>query len=310
MGTLIALGSVNADFHVRAGEAPSGSGSVLGRDLLRTSGGKAANVAVLASRLGAEVRLAACVGDDDLAEQALAGPLAEGLDLRGVRRRPGATGYSSIVVPPDGAKSIVLVPGANDAWAADAGGVESDVADAPDGSVVVVDLEVPRPLVDAALRAARDRGFTTVLDPAPPERCDDELLALAGHVTPDVDEASQLTGVDTSTREGAVEAGRRLRARGAACAYVKLADGGCALVSSDGAVVVAAPEGLDVVDATGAGDAFAGALGWALLRGSDAMGAARLAVAASACAVGAYGSQESYPSVAELEAMAARVTIR
>ena len=310
MGTLISLGSVNADFQVRASEAPSGSGSVLGQALLRTSGGKAANVAVLASRLGAEVLLLACVGDDDLAEQALTGPQAAGLDLRRLRRRPGPTGYASIVVPPDGAKSIVLVPGANDAWADEAAGVESDVAAAPDGSVLVVDLEVPRPLVDAALRAARERDFTTVLDPAPDERCDDELLALSGHVTPDADEAQQLTAVDTSTREGAVEAGRRLRERGAGCAYVKLAGGGCALVSADGAAAIAAPDDLDVMDATGAGDAFAGALGWALLGGSDAVGAARLAVAASACAVTAYGSQESYPSLAELEAMAARVTLR
>lgn len=310
MGTLISLGSVNADFQVRAGEAPSGSGSVLAQDLLRTSGGKAANVAVLATRLGAEALLLACVGDDDLAAQALAGPQAAGLDLSRVRRRRGVTGYSSIVVPPDGAKSIVLVPGANDAWAEDADAVRADVLDAPYGSVLVVDLEVPRPLVDAALRAARDRGFTTVLDPAPPERCDDDLLALAAHVTPDADEAQQLTGVDTSTPEEALEAGRQLRARGAGCAYVKLADGGCALVTPDRTAVVAAPDRLDVVDATGAGDAFAGALGWALLRGSDAVGAARSAVAASACAVTGYGSQESYPSLPELEAMAARVTIR
>jgi ribokinase len=114
---IVSIGSINADFVVRVDASPAGSGSQLARDLLRTSGGKAANVAVLAQRLGTPARLIGCVGDDDLAAQALAGPVAAGVDTTGVRRAPGPTGYSSVMVPPDGAKTIVLATNANDEWA-------------------------------------------------------------------------------------------------------------------------------------------------------------------------------------------------
>ncbi|HEY9556919.1 MAG TPA: PfkB family carbohydrate kinase [Acidimicrobiales bacterium] len=304
---IISLGSINADFAVRAEEVPSGPGAILAHDLLRTSGGKAANVAVLARRLGAPASLLACVGDDDLADQALAGPRAEDVDLTGVRRRPGPTAYSSITVPRDGAKSIVLALNANDEWADDADAVRDDVRGAPAGSVVVVDLEVPELLARAALEAAREQNLTTVLDPAPPQRLDEELLALADHVIPDHQEAEQLTDVDTESIEGAERAAAQLRERGARTAHVKLADGGCVTASPEGVWIVEAPDDVEVVDATGAGDAFAGGLSWALLMGEPVERAAAIAVAAATCAVTAYGSQESYPSLAALRSMAERV---
>jgi ribokinase len=303
---ILSLGSINADFLVRTSEPPDGPGSSLARDLLRTSGGKAANLAVLATRLGAEVRLLGCVGDDDLAAQALAGPLEEGVDLAGVRRRPGPTRYASVMVPPDGAKTIVLFTGANDAWADDAAAVADDVRASPDGTVVVVSLEVPAEVVEGALRAARERGFTTVLDPAPSSRLDSSLLSLVDQLTPDHSEAAELTGADTSTVDGAVEAAAALRDKGAAIVHVKLADGGCVVAAEDGVTAVHAPE-VDPVDATGAGDAFAGALAWALHAGRSTEDAARVAVAASTIAVTAFGSQEAYPTPDPLDAMLGRV---
>lgn len=305
---ILSLGSVNADFLVRADEPPSGPGAQLVRELLRTSGGKAANVAVLATRLGAPATLLCCVGDDDLAEQALAGPVAAGVDCRHVLHRPVPTGYSSVIVPPDGAKSIFLHLGANDDWPEDLGGLGAVVAGAPAEAVLVADLEVPAPVVVAALRASRERGLVTVLDPAPPDRVTDELLGLADHVTPDHSEAEELTGIDPDRTEAAMAAASALRDRGAGAAYVKLADGGCALAWDGGTATVEAAE-VDVVDATGAGDAFAGALAWALWRGAEPVEAARVAVAASTCAVTGYGSQESYPDRAGLDAVLARTSV-
>jgi ribokinase len=173
--------------------------------------------------------------------------------------------------------------------------------------VVVADLEVPPGLVLAALGCARERGLRTVLDPAPADRVTDELLALADHVVPDAAEATHLTGVTVAGVDDAVAAGRTLIERGAGCAHVKLAGGGAVVVDSGGVLHVEAPVDIDVVDATGAGDAYAGGLGWALLRGVPFEEAAVLAVAASTCAVTAFGSQESYPTEAELRAMAGRV---
>lgn len=309
MASLISLGSINADFQVRAGSVPEGPGSILAEELMRTSGGKAANVAVLAKRLGAEALLLCCVGDDDLASQALAGPQREGIDTSRVRERAGPTGYSSIVVPPDGSKSIVLCTNANDAWDDDADGVRQDVDAAPDGSVLVVDLEVPAQLVQAALEGARARGFVIVLDPAPADRLDESWLSMVDHLTPDHTEAQRLTGIDTASTDGARRAAEDLHHRGAGAAYVKLESGGCAIASDEGTQVVESPSDVEAVDGTGAGDAFAGALGWALLQRRPPLEAAHVAVAASTCAVTRFGSQESYPDMTELRSMIERVEL-
>jgi ribokinase len=304
---IVSLGSINADFVVRVDRSPSGPGSLLAHDLLRTSGGKAANVAVLAQRLGTPSVLLGCVGDDDLAEQALAGPVRAGVDVSGVARREGPTAYSSVLVPPDGAKTIVLANAANDAWD-DVGAVERAVAACSESDVVVVDLEIAPRMAAAAVRIARARDLTVVLDPAPADRLDESLLPLVDHLTPDHAEAAALTGTVGDDDERAQQAAEQLHARGAGTAYVKLRDGGCALAGDDGRAVVRAPE-VEVVDATGAGDAFAGALAWALHDGRPPIDAACVAVAAASCAVGAYGSQESYPTRDALAAMLERVRV-
>jgi ribokinase len=309
MGVVLSLGSVNADFQVRVDRPPDGSGTRLAHDLLRTSGGKAANVAVLARRLGAEAWMLAAVGDDDLAEQALAGPRREGVDLQGVHRVAGPTGFAAIAVTPDGEKSIVLALNANDAWSDQAGAVSRLVSAAPEGSVLVVDLEAPVACVHAAIRSARSSGIPVVLDPAPPERMPDGLLDLVEHLTPDHEEAAALTGTAVTSDGGAVRAATEL-AGPARTAYVKLRSGGCVVCGPAGTWIVDSPEDADVGDKTGAGDAFAGALGWSLLEGLGALDAAVVAVAAATCAVGRYGSQESYPRRPQLEHMRRRVTTR
>lgn len=307
MNVILSLGSINADFQMRVEDWPRGAGTVLTRDLLRASGGKAANVAVLARRLGAESRLLGCVGDDDLAEYALAGPREAGVDLALVERAPGPTGLSTIIVSPAGEKMILLALNANDAWSEDAGRVARHVAEADRGSVLVADLEAPVAAVSAAVRVARERGVVVVLDPAPPERLPGGLLPSVDHITPDHREAQQLTGIDASSTGGASRAAGALCERGVQAAYVKLASGGCAVACGEGTTTVSAPPGLRVVDTTGAGDAFAGALAWALLTGRRPIDAAHVAVAASSCAVTKYGSQASYPTRAELEEMTSRV---
>jgi ribokinase len=304
---IVSLGSVNADFQLRIDHPPKGAGTMLAGDLLRASGGKAANVSVMARRLGAEARLIGCVGDDDLADQALAGPRRAGVDVALVRRAPGPTGLSTILVHPDGEKTIVLALNANDRWAHDATAVADHVAGLPDGAVLVVDLETSVPVAEAAVGAARHGGVTTVVDPAPTERLSDELLAGTDHLTPDHREAEQLTGVSTASPEGACDAAQALRDRGAEAAYVKLASGGCAVVSGDGRRIVHPADDVDVVDTTGAGDAFAGALAWAVLQGRTPAEAAVVAVSAASCAVGTYGSQASYPSPDALDEMVAEV---
>lgn len=200
--TLLAVGSINMDVQVRTDRWPDPGETLLARDFLMTGGGKAANVAFLARRLGRPARLFGHVGDDVLADQALRSLERAGVDLAGVTRVEGvATALSMIVVRPDGEKAIILAPNANDAWNDDdADAVAAAIGNAPQGSVLVVDLEVPedvvRRAVEAARRAAREHGFRVVLDPSPADRMPDDLYALVDVITPNPSEARTLTGIE------------------------------------------------------------------------------------------------------------------
>lgn len=145
-----------------------------------------------------------------------------------------------------------------------------------------------------------------MVDPAPPERLAKDLFGEVDHLIPDHHEAAALTGIDTGSADGALRAAEALHERGVGFGYVKMAAGGCA-VAGEHRAVVEAPGALDVVDTTGAGDAFAGGLAWALLDGRPPLEAAGMAVAASSCAVEHYGSQESYPTLDQLVAMTDRL---
>jgi ribokinase len=280
----------------------------LAGELQRASGGKAANAAVMARRLGADVVLMGCVGDDELAEQALRGLRQASIDPSGVRQRSGNSGLSMISVLPGGDKGIVLALGANESWDDEAGAVGDAVAAASPGSVIVLDLEVPPLLVDAAIAGACRPGAAIVVDPSPADRATPDVVGAADHITPDHREASRITGIGVNTPADGAAAAVELRHRGAGAAYVKLPSGGCALAWSGGQVFVESPT-VEVIDTTGAGDAFAGALAWALLNGSEPPDAAVVAVAAASCAVGIFGGQASLPSRQALDAMSAQVTV-
>lgn len=304
--TLIALGSINLDLQVRGERWPEPGETMLVDELLRVGGGKAANRAVLARRLGARAQLIGRVGDDDFAREALAGPQAEGVDVSAVLRSGGSTGLAMIVVRPDGEKTILLAPNANERWESqDVARVAAAVTTASDGSVLTIDLEVPPEVLIGAARAARGRGFKILLDPSPGDRMVAELYELVDAMTPNPVEARRLTGVAVTDEKGARRAGEALRERGARAACVKLPDGGCVVVSEGGCETIAGVDVTRVVDKTGAGDAFAGALAVGLLEGETLAKAARMAVAAASLAVTEYGSQAGYPERARLDQVVA-----
>lgn len=306
-GTLYSLGSVNADFQVRVEARPGSAETLQAHHFTRLSGGKAANVAFLARKLGHEVHLLGCVGRDDLASQALDALVAAGVDVEGVARVPGPTGTAMIAVPPDGKKHILLATNANDAWseqAADAARQRIESAAPP--ALLAIDCEIPAPIVARALDAAAARALPVVLDPSFADRVDPAWLPRLLAITPNLEEAAQLGGVDPQDRDAAVRAAHRLRAGGTPLVFVKLPDGGCLFECGDGGALIEAPP-VEVVDATGAGDAFTAALAVALLEEQPPIEAARFAVACSTCAVRGYGSQPSYPDRDEVELVAAAV---
>lgn len=310
-GDVLSLGSINADFQVRVERRPQVSETLVGHDYARLAGGKAANVAYLCARLGLDSLLFGHVGADDLADQALR-PLHEiGVDLSGVSRLKGQhTGMAMIAVPPDGRKGIILAPNANDApWTdEDHRGFDAAVGSAARNSIVVADGEMDIEALDRCLRKARDAGLRIVLDPSPAERIERALLELSDFIVPNAGEARALTGLEVQDPRSAARAAHRLCSMGAAAACVKLSAGGCVFADGNQLLHVHSLE-VDVVDTTGAGDAFAGALAAGLARGQGALDAVRLAVAASQYAVTGYGSQPAYPRWEELETLARQLDV-
>jgi ribokinase len=298
---VLAVGSINLDLQVKADGWPEQSETLLGREFLCAGGGKAANVAAFAAKLGAPSQLVGRVGDDSFADIALTGLRSLRVNLDGVSSVRGATAVSMIVVRDDGDKTILLAPNANEQWEADAErSVRAAVERCAPGSCVCVDLEIPERIVLCALQAARARELRTVLDPSPADRATDEMLALCTYLVPNPRETERLTDVKVRSEADAKKAAKRLLERKVANVCIKLPDGGALLMSERG-TELAKPPKVKVVDKTGAGDAFAAGLCVALYEDLQPRAALRMAVAAASFAVTRYGSQAAYPTRAELD---------
>lgn len=297
---VVVVGSSNTDLVVRAPSLPSPGETVVGGDFLRAAGGKGANQAVAAARLGARVGFVGRLGDDDFGRAARAGLAAEGLDVRDLGTDPERpSGVALIVVDDRAENQIAVAPGANAALtAAHVDAAEDAIRQA---DVLLLQLEVPLPAVARAAALARRHGVPVVLNPAPAAPLDDKLLAHVDVLTPNQHEARQLAGLpaDASDPE---QAAARLRARGLPAVVITLGVEGCLIVDASGARRI---DGMAVeaVDTTGAGDAFNGALATALAEGRTLDDAARWATAAAALAVTRIGAQPALATRVEVETL-------
>jgi ribokinase len=287
---IIVVGSINADLVVRAERLPAPGETVTGGRFSRHGGGKGANQAVAAARLGARVAMVGAVGDDDLGQEALALLEREGVDITAVSRSAAPTGVALIAVDAEGENQIAVASGANAEL--DPAGVDRAVRAAGPGTVLL-GHEVPEPAVLAGARAARG---PIVLNPAPARPVPDELAALRPILTPNAGEACELTG----EREPEAAA-RALAARTGAAVVVTLGARGVLLLDDGRAERLPAPS-VHAVDATGAGDAFNGALATALAEGRDLRSAAAFAVAAAALSTRAAGARDGMPRRHEVRA--------
>jgi ribokinase len=299
------VGSINTDLVVYTPRLPGAGETALGGDLHRFGGGKGANQAVAAARLGGAVRMIGRVGDDDFGRWSAAGLAGHGVNVEGVAVTAGSpSGVALIVVDEGGENLIALAPGAN--WRLTPDDVERAWAGTAGCSVLLLQLEVP---VEANLRAAelaRRDGMTVILNPAPAPRSPlaGELLALLDVIVPNEGEALALTG-RWAEGDGTAEAvGRALLTMGPRAAIVTLGARGAQLVTRDGAEPVPATP-VRALDTTGAGDAFCGGLAFALARGDGLVEAARYAARVAALSVTRRGAQESLPTADEVAALAA-----
>jgi ribokinase len=294
---MIVVGSSNTDMVVKSSHLPAPGETVLGADLVVAHGGKGANQAVAAARLGAPVAFVASLGDDAFGREALAHYQREGIDVEFVRLRPGIpSGVALIVVDAGGENQIAVAPGAN------AHLRPADVEEArpllDEHRVMLLQLETPLETVLAAARLGCRAGHTVILNPAPAplHPLPDKLLALVDVLTPNETEAARLSG--EATPEAAA---RRLRASGAGTVVVTLGKTGALLATSEAEMLI---PGFQVVavDATAAGDAFNGGLAAAIERGEPLPDAIRYGHAVAALAVTRLGAQPSLPTAHEVEA--------
>jgi ribokinase len=300
MGARIAVvGSLNMDLVVRAPHMPIPGETVIGSDFRTIPGGKGANQAVAAARLGAKVAMIGRVGDDDFGRSQLRNLGQLGVDTTHVMvDLETATGIALITLDARGQNSIVLAPGANmrltkeDINAARGAIVQSDV--------LVLQLESPLEVVTYAIDIAHAEGVKVVLNPAPARPLPKETLARLDYLIPNESETALLTGIEVADLDSTKEAAKRLRDEGVDTVILTLGDRGAFLTSAEESVHIPGYE-VEVVDTTAAGDAFVGGLAMALARGQNPAEAVRYANAAGALAVTRLGAQPSLPTRQEVE---------
>ncbi|WP_431946100.1 ribokinase [Actinacidiphila sp. bgisy167] len=292
---LLVVGSANADLVIHVDRRPAAGETVLGSDLATHPGGKGANQAVAAARLGARTALLARVGDDAHGRLLTGSLTSAGVDTTGVLSGDAPTGVALITVDPSGDNSIVVSPGANARLTA------KDVTGARElleaARVVSLQLEIPLESVAAAVATAAEAGTRVVLNPSPPAALPPEVLAGCDPLVVNEHEARVLLGAKAGDTPEAWAAG--LLALGPRSVVVTLGAAGALAATADGAVHIPSPR-VSAVDTTGAGDSFTGALAWRLGAGDDLASAVRFAVRVGAAAVTKPGAQESFPTLEEV----------
>lgn len=296
---IVVVGSSNTDLIVRADRLPTPGETVLGHSYLTAPGGKGANQAVAAARLGAHVCLIARTGEDDFGRAALVGLRRERVDTRFVIQDPDAhSGVALIVVGQSGENAIAVAPGAN----AKLG--PPDIERARDAitqaDLVLMQLEVPLETVAYATEIAADAGIPIVLNPAPAQPLPSELLARLTVLTPNRGEAEAMAEVAARDVGGAHRAAATIQARTGTSVIVTLGASGAVWTDGSATGQTDAVE-VEPVDTTGAGDAFNGALAYALALGRPLEAAVQFACFAGALATLKAGAQTSLPTLETLE---------
>jgi len=300
---ILVVGSANVDFVVTVERLPAAGETVSEGTLLVNHGGKGANQAVAARRLGADVRFIGCVGDDAAGAEIRSGLEAEGLGVEGLlTTREAATGTALIVVDARGRNQIAVAPGANRRLPPAA--VERRADDFAWADVVLGQLETPIETVVRALEIARAHGKTAILNPAPARDLGQSVWPLVDYLTPNDTEAAALSGLPLGGSFDAARAARALLARGAGTVIVTLGERGALACGPRGEVHVPAVA-VTAVDTTAAGDCFNGALAVALAERAALPEALRFAAAAAALACTRRGARPSLPSRAAVESLRA-----
>lgn len=298
MNKLIVVGSSNVDLTAIVSSLPKPGETIGGATLVQANGGKGANQAVSAGRLGADVLFITCVGDDSHGHMLQKQFASDGIDTSLMKfSADKATGVALIYVDSNAENCIAVAPGANNELLPE--DIEAARPYFQKADYLLIQLEIPMETVERAVKLADECGVKAVLNPAPMFPLSDELLSGLWLITPNETEAGKLTGISIENEDDAAKAASVLLSKGVKNVIVTMGSAGSLVCTPEGNVMVPARK-VDAVDTTAAGDVYNGALLTALTEGKSLVEAAGFATLASSISVTRMGAQTSVPFRQEL----------
>ncbi len=290
---VVVVGSLNMDLVMRTPRVPVGGETLHGHEFSTLPGGKGANQAVACARLGAKVAMIGQVGNDGFGTTLRDGLAADGIDVNGVLQTSAVgTGVAMILVEDIGQNRIVLAAGANGALTPD--DIDAQTALIGGAAMVVLQLEVPMPVVERAIAIAHSAGVPVLLNPGPAKPLAEPLWSQIDLLIPNESEAELLSGIAVTDAASAYTAARVFRQRGVKCVLITLGANGVAVIDDAGERHLPAHV-VKAVDTTAAGDTFIGGLTAGLVEGMAMDEAVALGQRASALCVTRHGAQPSIP---------------
>lgn len=302
---IVVVGSINIDLVANTERIPAAGETVLGNNFQIHPGGKGANQAVAASRLGYPVRMIGRLGSDTFGAQLRANLEREGVDVAGVTSVPGTSGVAVIVVAQKGENSIVATSGANSQMTPEY--LEANIEIIRSAGLVLTQLEIPGETVEYLAQTCSHEGIPLILDPAPARELPPFLFKHIEWFTPNETEADFFIGGPNRSRDATDPTSivEMLMSKGVKGVALKMGSRGAYLASTDGLREPLCSYPVEAIDTTAAGDAFNGAFATGLMLGKGPVESARFAVAAAAISVTRAGAQSSMPLTAEVEQMIA-----
>ena len=298
MSKIVVVGSSNTDMVIKCAHLPVPGETIIGGEFFMNPGGKGANQAVAAAKVGGDVVFVAKIGDDIFGQEAVQGFAKEGINTDYIAVDPEKpSGVATIMVDDRGENCIAVASGANNTL--DPADVDNALAQIDEAGVLLMQLETPLPTVAHVAALGSEKGKTVILNPAPAQPLEDAILANLDVITPNETEAEILTGIRVNTVEDARIAAQALREKGVGTVIITLGSQGAFVLDEAFTGLVPARE-VTAVDTTAAGDTFNGALAVGLAAGRDIESVVGFANAAAAISVTRMGAQASAPTLEEV----------
>jgi ribokinase len=295
--SILVVGSLNMDLVVNSIKLPQYGETIFGESFATFPGGKGANQAVAAAKLGARVTMVGCVGQDAFASELLNGLRRLDIDTSHIRKVENSTGVALITVAQGGANTIVVVAGANQEC--NQHDVDGALKERKKPGIILLQNEVPKETVEYAIGRAKEAGWQIIYNPAPARKIDDKFLAMVDILTPNETELGILTDMSVASKEDAIFAGEKLLRMGVKKIVVTMGAEGSILIT-DGKVDVISAISVQAVDSTAAGDCYNGAMAVGIAEGKTLGESLEFAKVAAGLSVTKRGAQTALPTLQEV----------